>query len=454
MGSCSTRSAYRSGGLTSNALAYAAVIGAAVPLATGCRRSPAEADAGAPLAVASAAGVDAPGERIAVAAEASRAEAVPSGEAGPPPAPDAGRKAGPEVADAGAWGLRLGKMLELGRASSLTATARGIVFRTKTDELVALALEPGVAPPSSSAMSAPPSAAPAPAITRDARAYFISRGRLVRQSITWMGSKIAEPGGPATLETLAADAVDGTYVAATVAGSDAAHLRDVVAYIARPSSPTGDRRARLWIEPGASFDLSSDGAGATSVGVVATGSRVSAGSIDARSAMSPVHARTIDLPDQGPPKFGPDVVVFVGPPPESHTEITLAAAGDGFLALIPFPRDTRSFGLAAIGIGSEPRMDAPVHWIDYPNGIDPAPVASARFCGRTWIAYARPAEATPHALGVLALAPVDGSAPAGEIPVTDGDGMFIVSLAARADSGAWLAWVANGKSWARDLRCR
>jgi hypothetical protein len=168
--------------------------------------------------------------------------------------------------------------------------------------------------------------------------------------------------------------------------------------------------------------------------------------------MSPVHVRTIDLADLGPPHFGPDVVVFVGPPPESPTEITLTAASDGVMALVPFSKDTTNFGLAAIDVGREPHMDAPVRWIDYPGGIDPAPVAAASFCGRTFIAYARPAEATPHALGILALAPVEGGP--GELLIADGDGIFAVALSSRPDGGAWLAWVADGKSWARDLRCR
>src|SRR5438046_2189338 len=125
MGSCSTRSAYRSGGPTSNAPAYAAAAVAVVSLATACRRSPAEADAGAP--VAPLARADASGARIAEEADARGVGPV---DAGSPPVPDGGRKAGSGIADAGVWGLRFGKTLELGRASSLTATARGVVFRT------------------------------------------------------------------------------------------------------------------------------------------------------------------------------------------------------------------------------------------------------------------------------------------------------------------------------------
>jgi hypothetical protein len=169
--------------------------------------------------------------------------------------------------------------------------------------------------------------------------------------------------------------------------------------------------------------------------------------------MSPVHARTIDLGSSGAPRIGGDVVVFVGPSPEGHTEIVAVPGKSGPIALVPFPRDTTSFGLASLLVGDEPQLDAPVHWSMYPNGIEPAPVAAAAFCGRTWAAYVRPSTAQANSESVMVLASLDGGVFGAEIIAGQGYDFATVALAARDDGGAWLAWVGNGRSWVRGIRC-
>jgi hypothetical protein len=147
------------------------------------------------------------------------------------------------------------------------------------------------------------------------------------------------------------------------------------------------------------------------------------------------------------------VVVFVGPPPESHTDVAAVASTEGPLAFIPFARDTTSFGLASVAIGSDPHLDAPVKWNIYPSGIDPAPVEGAVFCQRTWAAYARPSDGDAGSPSVLELSALENGAFGRGITAGQGFDFSLISIAARADGGAWLAWVGNGRSWVRGVKC-
>jgi hypothetical protein len=169
--------------------------------------------------------------------------------------------------------------------------------------------------------------------------------------------------------------------------------------------------------------------------------------------MSPVHARTIDVAETGPARLGPDVVVFVGPSPEGHSEVAAAPSPEGPVAFIPFAPNISSFGLSSLLIGKEPHLDAAVRWRMYPNGIEPAPVAGALLCGWTWVAYARPSAAGPASPHLLVLAPVEKGALGPELPAAQGFDFMSVSLAPRADGGGWLTWVGNGRSWIRAIRC-
>jgi hypothetical protein len=251
---------------------------------------------------------------------------------------------------------------------------------------------------------------------------------------------------------LATDALDGTRVAAETVPAGGKR-REVAIYIARAEKKTDERRARLWVEGAGSTALSSDGSGASSVTLAPSDVGVVAVMLDARAAMSPVHARTIEVGESGPARLGPDVVVFVGPSPEGHTEVSAASSGEGPMAFIPFAQDTSSFGLASLLIGREPHLDAKVQWRMYPNGLEPAPVAGASLCGHTWVAYARPSGAAPAAPHVLVLAPVERGAFGPELTAAQGFDFMSVSLAPREDGGAWLAWVGNGRSWIRAIRC-
>jgi hypothetical protein len=364
----------------------------------------------------------------------------------------------PSMLDAGKPLLKMDKPLDLGPAGSVVATPAGALFRTRTDDLVGFL--PGGSPSSApkrvglgeenagaTSEEALGSRAPPAAFTSASYAYWITHGKLVRRAFRFT------PGGATgTLEVLATDAFDGTRVAAETATGDA-RRRDVAIYIARSRKQGDERIAHIWTEGAGSAPLSSDGSGASSVALAASGAGLVAVMLDLRSAMSPVHARTIDVAETGPARLGPDVVVFVGPSPEGHSEVAAAPSPEGPIAFIPFAPDTSSFGLSSLLIGKEPHLDAAVQWRKYPNGIEPAPVAAAVLCGRTWVAYARPSAAAPASPQVLALAPVEKGAFGPELTVVQGFDFMSVSLARREDGGGWLTWVGDGRSWIRAVRC-
>jgi hypothetical protein len=353
--------------------------------------------------------------------------------------------------------LKFDKPVDLGPAGAVVATPSGAIFRTRGDELVGFTVAGSPAAPkrigtaekgplpSNEALT---SRAPSPAFTSGSFAYWVSHGRLVRRA--WSAAANA----PSTLEVLATDALDGARVAAaSLVAEGSAKRRDVAIYIARAENEKAERTARIWTEGAGHSLLSSEGSGASSVALAMSGQAGVAVMLDARAAMSPVHARTIDVGDTGHARLGTDVVVFIGPSPEAHHEVVAAPGSDGPVAFIPFPTDTSSFGLASIEIGSEPHLDAKVQWRMYPSGIDPAPVAAAAICGRTWVAYARPLAAPPSTEQVIALAPTEKGVFGPELTAARGFDLTSVSLAPRDDGGAWIVWVGNGRSFLGAVRC-
>jgi hypothetical protein len=359
-------------------------------------------------------------------------------------------------ADAGMLSLKLDKSFDLGPSGAVVATPTGAVFRTRGDELVAFVLSPSSTAPKRIGRSAEAEAGeeglgsrgPTPAFTRAGYAYWVTRGRVVRRAVS------AGSGAAAPLEVLAEGALDGSRVAAeTAAIGGTGQRREVAIYIAREEKKGDERGARIWVEGAGSAALSSEGSGASSVALAAAGAGLIAVMLDSRAAMSPVHARAVDLRESGAARLGPDVVVFIGPSPEGHSDVVAAPSSEGPVAFIPFPPDTSSFGLALLAIGNEPHLDARVQWRMYPNGLEPAPVAAALFCGRTWVAYVRPLASTPASPHVLALAPVEKGAFGPELSVAQGFDFSAVSLAPRDDGGAWLSWVFNGRSFVRGVRC-
>lgn len=146
--------------------------------------------------------------------------------------------------------------------------------------------------------------------------------------------------------------------------------------------------------------ISDEGSGATDVVLAERGNEVVALYVDARLAMSPLHARTISF-EAGKTHLGPDNVVYVGGGSDHQVLVALSTDSAGsMLGLMPTTADD-AFGMAAVKIESPPKTDEPSEMSMYPNGINTAPIAGTTGGKKMVIARVRPmtADATsPHVL--------------------------------------------------------
>lgn len=243
----------------------------------------------------------------------------------------------------------------------------------------------------------------------------------------------------------------GTRVAASLVGG--AH--PAVAYLAsRKTSEGWVSEAWLEVDDDAPMRLSEDGSGATAVDLAARGATLLALTIDARAALTAMHARPVLY--QNGARLGEDAVVFVGGPGDRQTAGTLALpASPPSWALLPIARDVADFGLAIVRLDDPPHVDEPTVWSMYPNGLDPASVAVAARGAGAWVARVRPQAAEPGSARVLELGEVnpEGAFTARDlIPTADLPGDVSLALGPRGD--LWLAWVDGAGSWVERLACR
>jgi len=189
-----------------------------------------------------------------------------------------------------------------------------------------------------------------------------------------------------------------------------------------------------------------------SVALARDGHALVALSIEGRMGMSPVHARSIAL-SGSKAKLGRDRVVWVAGSSDPLTEVHGFGSLDHRVwCLLPTERDSTHFGLARFAVDSSSSDEVEVSWRNYPNGVQPAPVAAATLCQHDVVVYARPSTATPHAPQELHLAALDDRGLGPSTVVASASAFSDVSLAPVAD-GALLAYVADHRTWARSLRC-
>lgn len=329
---------------------------------------------------------------------------------------------------------------DIGPAAPAAAFAHGVVMVTRSDELVIskLLLPPSKSKkPAAGTLEATPhgaqefwSVARGPALSAT-HAYWVSKGRVVRRALA---------GGE--LEVLTSDARDGTRVAVT---SDP----DIVAYITQPVGKQ-DSLARLRLPDGRKLDLTPEGAAASSVSLTRMGEDVIASYIDGRSGMTPVHARKLHGKSGA---LDPDVVVWVSGATQGMTEIVSAGTDQGSWLMLPVERDASHFGLATLALDRDPKMDPPLRWRTYENGLDRSPTAAATLCGAPTVIYVRPADARPTANQELVLSTLTLDETASSEPLATARGFADVSLYAIPE-GAMLAYVADRRTWARLIRCR
>jgi len=329
---------------------------------------------------------------------------------------------------------------DVGPAAPAAAFAQGVVMVTRSDELAQVKLRQ---PPSKSKKPAAGALEPTtrsaqdfwpvargPAVSKT-HAYWVSKGRLVRRALD---------GGE--LEVLATDARSGTRVA--VAGSP-----DVVAYITEPVGKQ-DSLARLRLPDGRKLELTPEGAAASSVSLTTVGEDIVASYIDGRSGMTPVHARRLRTKSAS---LDADVVVWVSGATQGMTELVSVGTERGSWLMLPVERDSSHFGLATLALAPDPKMDPPLRWRTYENGLDRAPTASTLLCGVPTVAYVRPADARPTANQELVISELTLDETAASEPLATARGFADVSLFPLAE-GAMLAYVADRRTWARLIRCK
>jgi len=270
-------------------------------------------------------------------------------------------------------------------------------------------------------------------------AYWVEGTGLVRASLSAEGAL----GAP---EVVANDAVSGTSPAALRTNG-----HDVVAYLATPNTRNAERHGRLWVEGGGVLELSPEGSGATSISLVHVGvGQVIAMWLDARQAMTPVHARRFEIREKTT-AIAADDVVFVGGPPEGYPELVAIRAGASAAGLLPLATDK---GFALHDILVDWNGKAKIKTLDYPNGMDSAPVAGAVVCGESTVVYARPEAKEPGSPQVLEIATLgaDGSINPQEVAAYPGQVLEISAAAADANT-MWVMYTAGTKSFAMRVGC-
>ncbi len=244
-------------------------------------------------------------------------------------------------------------------------------------------------------------------------------------------------------------------IGARIAASPLGGAHTALAYLASRKTTEGwVSEAWLAVDDEAPLRISEDGSGATAVDLAARGSSVVALSIDARAALTAMHARPVAY--EAGVRLGEDAVVFVGGPGDRQTAgaLALPAVGAGW-ALLPIARDVSDFGLAVVRLDDPPRVDEPTVWSMYPNGLDPSAVAVAARGSGAWVARVRPEAAEAGSAHVLELGEVspDGGFTARDL-VPTADSPTDVSLALGTHGDLWLAWVDSSGSWVERLACR
>lgn len=174
-------------------------------------------------------------------------------------------------------------------------------------------------------------------------------------------------------------------------------VHTVLAYIADRRTTEGViGEAYAVIDDGPPVRLSDEGSGTTSIELARRGAGLVALLTDGRVAMTPVHARTLAIAG-GRLVAGEDAVVFVGGGAETHTSGALGVSATGAaFGLVPISGET-GFGVATIRLDDPPRVDEPVTWSLYLNGLDPAPIAATRGVTPIRVARVRPLEAVADA---------------------------------------------------------
>ena len=194
--------------------------------------------------------------------------------------------------------------------------------------------------------------------------------------------------------------------------------------------------------------LSEDGSGATFVALAPRGDQAVAMYIDARRALTPLHARVLSW-KAGRLDLDCDAVLFVGEGTEGRTTGAMVVGPSGpTYGLLPIFKDTTTFGLATIRIDERPRDDAEVTWSTYPGGLDNAPVAATSGVSPMRALRVLPASGDAGAKRVLELGEIaDSGAWRPLCAVAERASFNDVSLLADRSGTLWIVYTDGDGTW-------
>lgn len=206
-------------------------------------------------------------------------------------------------------------------------------------------------------------------------------------------------------------------------------------------------RAFAGLDDETPIPLSEEGSGATFVDLVARDADVLAMYIDARTALTPVHARTLRA--EGKLARGADAVVFVGAGADTIVRGALGrGAGGPALLFVPSSPDDRQFGVVAVAVDGEPKDDMPGKWAMYPAAMVSPALATTRGATPVRLLRARPETADAGAAKVLELGHVGADGAFQDRCIVAKGGPFSDLAAAVDGTGAlWIAYTNATGTW-------
>jgi hypothetical protein len=200
--------------------------------------------------------------------------------------------------------------------------------------------------------------------------------------------------------------------------------------------------------------ISESGSGATEVVFTSRGDEIVALMIDARRAMSPVHARILTVKNNKL-AVGPDNVVYVGGGSDHQMRAALVTDSKGnTFGLLPTAAE-EGFGLVSIRIDTPPKMEEPHVTSLYPNGLDFSAVAATHGVEPMVVIRVRPATRDISSQRLLEIGKLEAQSGAftslGFIPTTGA----IPYLALEADhfGAVWIAYVDGNSTWLERRSC-
>ena len=236
---------------------------------------------------------------------------------------------------------------------------------------------------------------------------------------------------------------------ASIAASTIGPGHTVVAFLGDRKTTEGVvTMAFAALDTSAPVQLSEEGSGATFVALAPRADQAVAMYIDARRALTPLHARVLTA-KAGKLELDRDAVLFVGEGTEGRTTGAMVVGPSGAAyGLLPLFKDTTTFGLASIRIDERPRDDAEVTWSAYPGGLDNAPVAATSGVSPMRVLRVRPASGEVGAKKVLELGEItDNGAWSPLCSVAERAGFNDVSLLADRFGTLWIVYTDGDGTW-------